>query len=94
MTDSHMRLSLKTRLYPHRLAPAGMALSPAAEVPVRIVQRFRDGVIGGSARQFWDGLLFGFSASLMLWQDLPTIEVIVVLVVLFGAALAALRGSE
>jgi len=30
----------------------------------------------------------------MLWQDLPTIEVIVVLVVLFGAALAALRGSE
>jgi hypothetical protein len=43
---------------------------------------------------FWDGLLFGFSASLTLWQDLPPIQVIVVMVVMLGAALLALRRTE
>ena len=63
-------------------------------MPDRFVQRFRNGVIGRSARQFWDGLLFGFSASFMLWQDLPGVEVIVVMMVLFGAAFVTLGGSE
>lgn len=57
--------------------------------------RARDGgSIGRQSRNFWDGLLFGFSASLTLWQDLPAVEVIVVLVVIFGAGLIALRSSE
>ncbi len=38
-------------------------------------------------RSFWDGLMFGFTASLTLWQDLPAIEAALVIVVLFGAAL-------
>jgi hypothetical protein len=42
-------------------------------------------------RSFWDGLLFGFSASLTLWQDLPPV---VVIVVILGAAMVALRGAE
>ena len=45
-------------------------------------------------RSFWDGLMFGFTASLTLWQDLPPIQVIVVMVVLFGAAIATLRSAE
>jgi hypothetical protein len=45
-------------------------------------------------RRFWDGLAFGFTASLTLWQDLPPIQVIVVMVVLFGAAIATLRSAE
>ena len=45
-------------------------------------------------RSFWDGLLFGFSASLTLWQDLPPIQVIVVMVVMLGAAFVALQGAE
>jgi hypothetical protein len=45
-------------------------------------------------RSFWDGLLFGFSASLTLWQDLPPIQVIVVMVVMLGTAMLALRGAE
>lgn len=45
-------------------------------------------------RSFWDGLLFGFSASLTLWQDLPPIQVIVVIVVMLGAAFVALQGAE
>ena len=45
-------------------------------------------------RSFWDGLIFGFTASLTLWQDLPPIEVAIVMVVLFGAALVALGGGE
>ena len=45
-------------------------------------------------RSFWDGLIFGFSASLTLWQDLPPIQVIVVMVVMLGAALLALREAE
>ena len=45
-------------------------------------------------RSFWDGLMFGFTASLTLWQDLPPIQVIVVMVVMFGAALVALGKSE
>ena len=36
---------------------------------------------------FWDGLMFGFTASLTLWQDLPAIEAALVIAVLFGAAL-------
>jgi len=40
------------------------------------------------------GLMFGFTASLTLWQDLPPIQVIVVMVVLFGAALVALGGAN
>ncbi len=45
-------------------------------------------------RSFWDGLLFGFSASLTLWQDLPPIQAIVVIAVILGAAMVALRGAE
>lgn len=47
-----------------------------------------------SDRGFWDGLMFGFSASMMLWQDLPAVQAAVVLVALFGAALVSLRGAE
>ncbi len=39
---------------------------------------------------FWDGLMFGFTASLTLWQDLPIVDAAMVLVVLFGFALVAL----
>ena len=45
-------------------------------------------------RGFWDGLLFGFTASLTLLADLPPIQVIVVMVVMPGAALVVLRGVE
>ena len=45
-------------------------------------------------RSFWDGLMFGFSASLMLWQDLPAIEAVVVILAMFGTALVTLRGEE
>jgi hypothetical protein len=44
-------------------------------------------------RAFWDGLMFGFTASLTLWQDLPTIEAALVIVVLFGAALVLGSGE-
>ena len=45
-------------------------------------------------RSFWDGLLFGFTASLTLLADLPPIQVIVVMVVMLGAALVVLGGAE
>ena len=45
-------------------------------------------------RQFWDGLMFGFTASLTLWQDLPPIQVILVMVVMLGAAMVTLGGTE
>ena len=45
-------------------------------------------------RSFWDGLMFGFSASLTLWADLPPVQVVVVMVVMMGAALVTLRGAE
>jgi len=45
-------------------------------------------------RSFWDGLLFGFTVSLTLWQDLPPIQVIVVMIVMLGAALVTLGGAE
>ena len=45
-------------------------------------------------RGFWDGLIFGFTASLTLWQDLPPIQVIVVMVVMLGAVLVALGSGE
>jgi len=45
-------------------------------------------------RGFWDGLMFGFTASLTLWQDLPPIQVIVVMIVMLGAALVTLRSAE
>jgi len=45
-------------------------------------------------RGFWDGLLFGFTASLTLLADLPPIQVIVVMVVMLGAAMVVLRGAE
>ena len=45
-------------------------------------------------RSFWDGLLFGFTASLTLWQDLPPIQVIVVMLVMLGAAAVTLGGTE
>ena len=60
-----------------------MDLPITAEVPVRT-----------HPHRFWDGLIFGFTASLTLWQDLPPIEVPIVMVVLFGASLVALGGSE
>ncbi len=37
---------------------------------------------------FWDGLVFSFTASLTLWPDLPAVEVAVVMVVMLGAAVA------
>ena len=46
---------------------------------------------------FWDGLVFGFTASLTLWQDLPAVAVILVLLTLLGAAIVALnpeRGAQ
>ena len=52
---------------------------------------------GGSEmrqRSFWDGLMFGFTASLTLWADLPPIQVAVVMVVMIGAGLVTLRGAE
>ena len=45
-------------------------------------------------RSFWDGLVFGFTASLTLWQDLPPLQVIAVMVVMLGAALVTLGGAE
>ena len=45
-------------------------------------------------RGFWDGLVFGFTASLTLWQDLPPIQVFVVMVVMLGAAMVTLGGTE
>ena len=45
-------------------------------------------------RSFWDGLLFGFTASLTLLADLPPIQVIVVMIVMLGAALVTLGGAE
>jgi hypothetical protein len=44
-------------------------------------------------RSFWDGLMFGFTASLTLWQDLPAIEAMLVMIVLFGAALVLGSGE-
>jgi hypothetical protein len=43
---------------------------------------------------FWDGLMFGFTASVTLWADLPPVQVAVVLVALFGTALVTLQGVE
>jgi len=34
--------------------------------------------------------VFAFTASLMLWQDPPAVEAVMVLVILFGFALVAL----
>jgi len=45
-------------------------------------------------RGFWDGLLFGFTASLTLLADLPPIQVFVVMVVMLGAAMVTLGGTE
>ena len=39
---------------------------------------------------FWDGLMFGFTASVMLWADLAPVEVAMVLATVFGAALIEL----
>jgi len=46
--------------------------------------------------RFWDGLTFGFTASLMLWQDLPVVAVIMVLAAVFAAAfvLVLTRGTQ
>jgi hypothetical protein len=43
---------------------------------------------------FGDETGFGFIASLTLCQDLPPIYVIVLIFVLFGAAIATLGGGE
>ena len=48
----------------------------------------------GKRLVFWDALIFGFTASLTLWRDLPLIDVAVVLVSVFGAAAIALGGAE
>ena len=53
-----------------------------------------DSEVAVKDRGFWDGLLFGFTASLTLWQDLPPIQVIVVMVLMLGAALVVLGGAE
>ena len=70
------------------MAYAHVGLPITAEVPVNL--RPEKAVAG----RFWDGLLFGFSASLALWQDLTPTEVALVLIILFGAALVALGKSE
>jgi hypothetical protein len=47
--------------------------------------------------RFWDGLVFGFTASLTLWQDLPAVAVILVLATVLGAAMvmvASKRGVQ
>ena len=72
----------------YRLAPAHVDLPIAAEVHANL--RPEKAVAG----RFWDGLLFGFSASLALWQDLTPKEVAIVLIVMFGAALVALGSGE
>lgn len=46
---------------------------------------------------FWDGLVFGFTASVTLWQDLPPAALILVLAALLGTAtvmLASERGTR
>ena len=53
-----------------------------------------DSEVAVKDRGFWDGLMFGFTASLTLWQDLPPIQVMVVMAVLFGAAIATLGDGE
>ena len=45
-------------------------------------------------RSFWDGLLFGFTASLTLWQDLPPVQVVAVMVIMIGAAMVTLSVSN
>jgi len=67
-------------LDPPAVAHSRHALPPDSTVAVKI----RD-------RGFWDGLMFGFTASLTLWQDLPPIQV---MVVMLGAALVVLGGAE
>jgi hypothetical protein len=47
-----------------------------------------------TACSFCDGLVFSFTASVMLWQDLPPVQVAIILVVLFGSASVALGGGE
>ena len=64
------------------MAHSRHALPPDSEVAVN-----RD-------RGFWDGLVFGFTASLTLWQDLPPIQVIVMMIVMLGAAMVVLGGAE
>jgi hypothetical protein len=46
---------------------------------------------------FWDSLVFGVTASLTLWPDLPAVVVILVLLAPLGAAIVALtpeRGAQ
>lgn len=38
-------------------------------------------------RSFSDAAMYGFAASLTLWQDLPAAAVILVLAAVFGAAM-------
>jgi hypothetical protein len=48
-------------------------------------------------RSFWDGLAFGFTASVVTWQDLPPAAVVLVLAALLGAAtvtVASKRGAR
>ena len=71
------------KMDPFAVAHSRHALPPDSEVAVKI-----------GDKGFWDGLLFGFTASLTLWQDLPPIQVIVVMVVMLGAALVTLGGTE
>ena len=53
-----------------------------------------DSEVAVKDRGFWDGLLFGFTASLTLLADLPPIQVMVVMDVMLGAALVVLGGAE
>jgi hypothetical protein len=39
---------------------------------------------------FWDGFMFGFTASITLWADLTPAEVVMVLAAVFGLALTTL----
>lgn len=69
------------------------SLGLAAMVHPRVLLSADSEVAMIRQRSFWDGLMFGFSASLTLWQDLPAIEAILVIVVLFGAALVLGSGE-
>ena len=70
-------------LDPPAVAHSRPGLPPDSEVAVKI-----------GDRGFWDGMMFGFTASLTLWQDLPPIQVIVVMIVMLGAAMVVLGGAE
>ena len=45
-------------------------------------------------RSFWDGLAFGFTASITLWQDLPPAALMLVLAVMLGATMVTVASER